>query len=86
MTQISDFLYFLFVKKEKYEKKTEKNLDMEMNVNYTYCGDHSTINTNIESLCCTPETNIMLHVNYTSIKKIKKEKQFLDCSYYNRVL
>ena len=25
--------------------------------------------TNIKSLCCTPETNIMLYVNYTSIKK-----------------
>ena len=27
--------------------------------------------TNIESLCCIPETNIMLHVNYTSIFKKK---------------
>ena len=29
----------------------------------------------LESLCCTPETNIMLYVNYTSIsKKERKEK------------
>ena len=26
----------------------------------------------IESLSCTPETNIMLYVNYTSIKVINK--------------
>ena len=26
-------------------------------------------NTNVKSLCRTPETNIMLYVNYTSIKK-----------------
>ena len=25
--------------------------------------------TNIESLCCTPETNIILYVNYVTIKK-----------------
>ena len=28
--------------------------------------------TNIESLCCTPETNIILYVNYTSIKKTSR--------------
>ena len=26
-----------------------------------------------ESLCCTPETNTTLQINYTSIKKKKKE-------------
>ena len=31
-----------------------------MNVNQTYCGGHFIIYTNTESLCCTPETNIML--------------------------
>ena len=30
-----------------------------MDVNQTYCGNHFTIHTNIES-CCTPETNIIL--------------------------
>ena len=39
-----------------------------MNVNQTYCGDHFTIYTNIESLCHTTETNIMLYVYYTPIK------------------
>ena len=29
--------------------------------------DYFIVYTNIESLCCTPEMNIMLHVNYTSI-------------------
>ena len=30
--------------------------------------DHFTIYTNIEYLCCTLETKIMLYVNYVSIK------------------
>ena len=45
-----------------------------MDVNLTYCDDHFTVYTNIESLCCTPETN----VSYTSIyfcKKIIKKKK-----------
>ena len=32
---------------------------MMTNVNYNYCGDNSGIYTNIQSLCCTPETNII---------------------------
>lgn len=32
-------------------------------------GDHFTTHINRESLCYTLETSIMLHVNYTSIKK-----------------
>ena len=48
---------------------------MWTNVNQTYCGDHFAIYRNIESLCCTPETNIILYINYTSIKK-KKDKPF----------
>ena len=39
---------------------------MVIDVNDTYCGDHFAIYINIESLCCIPETNIMLYVNYTS--------------------
>ena len=41
--------------------------------NSTYCGDHFAIYTNIQSLCCTPEANIMLYINYTSMKKERKE-------------
>ena len=37
--------------------------------NRTYYGDHFTIYTNIKSLCCTPETNITLYINYTLPKK-----------------
>ena len=40
-----------------------------MNVNQTYSGNCFTIYTNIEPLCCTPETNIMLHVDYILKKK-----------------
>ena len=39
--------------------------------NKTYCGGHFAIYTSIESLCCTSEANIMLYLNYTSIKKKK---------------
>ena len=45
---------------------------MVKDVNKTYCGSHFTIYTNIKSLCYIPETNIMLYVNYTSIKKYVK--------------
>ena len=46
--------------------------------NYTYSGDHFTLYRNIESLCCTPETNT-LYVNYTSIKiKISEAEGHLD--------
>lgn len=36
---------------------------------WTSCGDHFAVYKNIKSLCCTPETNLVLYVNYTSIKK-----------------
>ena len=35
-----------------------------------YYGDCLTMYTNMESLRCTSEANIMLHVNYTSVEKI----------------
>ena len=34
---------------------------------------HNEHNANIKSLCCTPEINVMLYVNYTSIKKCINE-------------
>ena len=40
-----------------------------MNVNQTYCGDHFVIHAKIESLHFIPGSNIILHVNYVSIKK-----------------
>ena len=41
---------------------------MMTDVNQTYNGDYSKVYTNLKSLYCAPETNIMLYVNYTSIK------------------
>ena len=35
-----------------------------------YCDYQFTIYTNIESLSCIPESNIMLYLNYISIKKV----------------
>ena len=40
------------------------------NGNQTWSNDHLIMYTNIELLCCTPETNITLYVNYSSIKYI----------------
>ena len=37
--------------------------------NKTYHGDYFIMYKNINSLCGTPETNIIMYVNYTSIKK-----------------
>ena len=42
---------------------------MVMVVNETLCGDHFTIHTNIESLCCTTKIDITLYVNYMTILK-----------------
>lgn len=52
---------------------------MVRNVNQTYSGDHSAIYTNIESLFCTHETNI-LHDNFISILKKKA------CNLYIKIL
>ena len=42
---------------------------MVMDINQTCCGDHFTAQTNIESLCCTFETNmsIISEKNTTSL-------------------
>lgn len=45
------------------------NTVMGVSFNYTWC-DHFTVHTNIEALCCTLETHIMLFVNYISIKNM----------------
>lgn len=44
-----------------------------MHNNETYRGGHFAVYADIESLHCTPEANMMLYVNYDSIKE-KKEK------------
>lgn len=39
--------------------------------NYTYCDEHHVRSRIAESVCCTPETNRMLYVNYNSVLKSK---------------
>ena len=46
-----------------------------MNVNWTHCGVHFAIYTNIKSLHRLPETNIMLFQLCFNLKKKKKSKQ-----------
>lgn len=48
---------------------------MVTDVNQAYCVDHSPIYTNIRSLYCTPEINILLHVNFISIKQNRVEEE-----------
>ena len=48
-----------------------------MDVNQTYCGDHFTIYIDIEALYGTPETSVMLCVNYILIKT--KQEQNRGC-------
>lgn len=42
---------------------------MWTDVSQNYQGDHFTIYSNIESLSCTPEINIMLYGNYIPVKR-----------------
>ena len=42
----------------------------------TYSGDRFPAYTNVKSLCCTPETNTILYINYISVIK-NKESVFL---------
>lgn len=37
--------------------------------NQTYSGNHFAMYTDIHSLCFTPETKVMLYVNYTLVTK-----------------
>lgn len=38
------------------------------NDNYTDHDEHFVMHTVVKALCCTPETNMILYVNYTSIR------------------
>ena len=40
---------------------------------WTYCGDQFAVYTNVKLVCCIPETNIVLYVNYTALKKIQPD-------------
>lgn len=41
---------------------------METDGNYTYWDKHFIMYIMVKSVCCTPETNMLLDVNHTSIK------------------
>lgn len=45
-----------------------------MNVMETYCGYHFTTYTNVKSLRCALETNVLLHVNYNFCFKKEMEE------------
>lgn len=42
---------------------------------YTYSEDYFIMCKSIVSLCCTPEMNRILYVNYTSIKEKEEEEE-----------
>ena len=44
-----------------------------------HCRDHFAIYTNSEPLYCASETNIILYVNYISIKKLGNVRQSYQC-------
>lgn len=46
---------------------TFRLLCMVRDANCTYCGDLASVYTNMESSCCTPETNMILYISYASI-------------------
>lgn len=43
---------------------------------YSYtCGEHGMRHGHVESLCCPPETDVTLCINYTSMRKKAREKK-----------
>ena len=53
-----------------------------MVVNYTYCGGHFTIYSNIKSLHSILMTNTMLYVCYSSIEKERKKEETVIVSLF----
>ena len=47
------------LKSSHHKKKILLKLGMVTDTNKTSCDEHFTVSTNISSLCCTPETNII---------------------------
>lgn len=45
---------------------------MVVDGNYIYYSEHCLMYQIVESLCCEPETNLTVYVNYTSVIKILK--------------
>ena len=46
--------------------------------NQSYCGDHFEMYRNIKSLCCTPATNVVLQIIYTSKANKQTQKKRSD--------
>ena len=51
-----------------------------LNGDYSYCDEPWILYTIVKSICCTTEINIMIHINYISVKnrhflKIKKRAE-----------
>ena len=45
-----------------------------MGIKEDTCDKHPVMYGRVESLCCTPETNITLYVNYTGVKNFQTLK------------
>ena len=67
-SQYCCIVYLKITKRVKFSPQEKKNSSM-LTVNQTY-DDHLVIYTYIELSYCTPETNITLHVGYTTTKII----------------
>lgn len=50
-----------------------------LDVNQPYCGYYFSIYTDIESLCGTPKTGILLYVSYISLKAKQETNKKLPC-------
>ena len=48
--------------------------------NQIYCDDHFAKYASAKSLCCIPETSIILYVSYTSLKKLINRPSQNQCS------
>ena len=53
-------------------------------MNKTYPGDQFVTYINVKPLCCTLETNIILHAKYTSNKKKKRRDERTEEEKRNR--
>ena len=78
MTAVNNTVLCIFVKrviglKSSYHKEKILQLQVVMNVNQTYCGDHLTIYTKWNHYCIHLKLT-MLHVNYITIFRVVKKR------------
>lgn len=72
-------LWYLECKLQNLIFSTLINIELE-DGNYTYPGEHLVMCIIVQSLCCIPEVNIILYVNYISIKNMR----VVNSSFQNR--